>query len=66
MLKKFLLVSTGKIDTDYKDHYMNKRLKMSGDLLADLFRVNLKVLIGDLLYNFQRIYRKVNYNIGFY
>ena len=58
MLKKFILVSTGKIDTDYKDHYMNKRLKMSGDLLADLFRVNLKVLIGDLLYNFQRIVKR--------
>ena len=37
---------------------MNKRLKMSGDLLADLFRVNLKVLIGDLLYNFQRIVKR--------
>ncbi|MBW2985514.1 DNA-directed RNA polymerase subunit B'' [Candidatus Woesearchaeota archaeon] len=58
MLKKFILISTGKMDTDYKDHYMNKRLKMSGDLLADLFRVNLKVLIGDLLYNFQRIVKR--------
>lgn len=41
-----------------KDHYANKRLKMSGDLLADLFRVNLKVLIGDMLYNFQRIVKR--------
>jgi len=37
---------------------MNKRLKLSGDLLADLFRVNLKILIGDLLYNFQRIVKR--------
>ena len=37
---------------------MNKRIKMSGDLLADLFRTNLKVLIGDLLYNFQRIVKR--------
>ncbi|MEK6920451.1 MAG: DNA-directed RNA polymerase subunit B'', partial [Nanoarchaeota archaeon] len=43
---------------DDKDHYMNKRVKMSGDLLADLFQVNLKVLIGDLLYNFQRIVKR--------
>jgi DNA-directed RNA polymerase beta subunit len=43
---------------DDKDHYMNKRIKMSGDLLADLFRMNLKVLIGDLLYNFQRIVKR--------
>ena len=58
LLKKFILVSNGRLDLDYKDHYMNKRLKMSGDLLADLFRVNLKVLIGDLLYNFQRIVKR--------
>ena len=57
MLKKMIL--TIKIGgKDDKDHYMNKRLKMSGDLLADLFRVNLKVLIGDLLYNFQRIVKR--------
>jgi DNA-directed RNA polymerase beta subunit len=37
---------------------MNKRIKMSGDLLGDLFRVNLKVLIGDMLYNFQRIVKR--------
>ncbi|MFC2135842.1 DNA-directed RNA polymerase subunit B'', partial [Bacteroidota bacterium] len=41
-----------------KDHYMNKRVKLPGDLLADLFRVNLKVLIGDFLYNFQRIVKR--------
>ncbi|HLC65929.1 MAG TPA: DNA-directed RNA polymerase subunit B'' [Candidatus Nanoarchaeia archaeon] len=58
MLKKYILVSIGDIDVDDKDHYMNKRLKMSGDLMADLIRVNLKVLIGDLLYNFQRIVKR--------
>ncbi len=58
MLKKFIAVSSGKIQTDDKDHYMNKRLKMSGDLLADLFRVNLRVLIDDMLYNFQRIVKR--------
>jgi len=57
-LKKFIMVSTGVLPEDDKDHYMNKRLKMSGDLLADLFRVNIKVLIGDLLYNFQRIVKR--------
>ncbi len=58
LLKKFIAVSHNKIGTDDKDHYMNKRLKLSGVLLADLFRVNLKVLIGDLLYNFQRIVKR--------
>jgi DNA-directed RNA polymerase subunit B" len=58
MLKKFITTSNGETPEDDKDHYMNKRIKMSGDLLADLFRMNLKVLIGDLLYNFQRIVKR--------
>ena len=58
MLKKYILVSKGKIPLDDKDHYSNKRLKLSGELLADLFRANLKILIGDLLYNFQRIVKR--------
>jgi len=58
LLKRYIAAVHGKIDVDDKDHYMNKRLKLSGVLLADLFRVNLKVLIGDLLYNFQRIVKR--------
>ena len=58
MLKKLILASMGRVSVDDKDHYINKRLKMSGDLLADLVRLNLKVLIGDLLYNFQRIVKR--------
>lgn len=58
MIKRFIRISEGDLPVDDKDHYRNKRLKMSGDLLADLFRVNLKVLIGDLLYNFQRIVKR--------
>ncbi len=58
-VRRFILKTReGEVQTDEKDHYMNKRLKLSGDLLADLFRVNLKVLIGDLLYNFQRIVKR--------
>jgi DNA-directed RNA polymerase beta subunit len=58
MLKKYIVVARGEAPLSDKDHYMNKRIKMSGDLLADLFRMNLKVLIGDLLYNFQRIVKR--------
>src|SRR3989338_2970313 len=57
-VRKYIEVSRGNLDTDDKDHYKNKRLKLSGDLLADLLRLNLKVLIGDLLYNFQRIVKR--------
>ncbi len=58
MLKKYIDVSTGKRNGDDKDHYMNKRVRLSGDLLLDLFRVNFKVLVGDMLYNFQRIIKR--------
>ena len=58
MIKRFILVANGHVPEDDKDHFMNKRLKLSGDLLGDLFRVNLKILIGDLLYNFQRIVKR--------
>jgi len=57
-LKHYIKVSSGVLPIDDKDHYMNKRLKMSGELLAELFRVNMKVLIGDMLYNFQRIVKR--------
>lgn len=58
MLKRYIKTANGELKEDDKDHYMNKRLKLSGDLLADLLRVNMKILIGDLLYNFQRIVKR--------
>ena len=58
MLKRFIKVSREELSVDDKDHYMNKKLKLSGDLLADLLRLNIKVLIGDLLYNFQRMVKR--------
>ena len=57
-LKKYIKIVSGELPTDDKDHYMNKKLKLSGDLLSDLLRLNLKVLIGDLLYNFQRMVKR--------
>ncbi|MBW2982984.1 DNA-directed RNA polymerase subunit B'' [Candidatus Woesearchaeota archaeon] len=57
-VKDYIKVASGEWSVDDKDHYANKRIKYSGDLMADLFKVNLKVLIGDLLYNFQRIVKR--------
>ena len=57
-IKRFLMVARDKIPLIDKDHYMNKRLKLSGDLLADLFRVNLRALVQDMLYNFQRLVKR--------
>lgn len=58
VLKRYIDTINRERAVDDKDHYMNKRLKLSGDLLMDLFRVNFKVLVGDLLYNFQRIIKR--------
>lgn len=57
-IKKFLMVSKDGLKQENKDHYMNKRLKLSGDLLGDLFRVNMASLIQDMLYNFQRLVKR--------
>ncbi len=45
------------IRTD-KDHYANKRIKLSGDLIAELFRVNLNILIKDIQYSLQKISKR--------
>lgn len=45
------------IRTD-KDHYANKRIKLSGDLMADLFRVNLGILIRDIQYSLQKVAKR--------
>jgi len=57
LIKQFLLAKEKKAFTD-KDNYANKRIKMSGDLLADLFRVNLSVLIRDIQHSLQRISKR--------
>lgn len=58
MLKRFINVANGTLPSGDKDHYMNKRIRLSGDLMLDLFRVNFKILVGDILYNFQRIIKR--------
>jgi len=58
LIKKYLYVSSGKVPVSDQDHYSNKKLKMSGDLLEDLFRINLRALVQDVLYNFQRLVKR--------
>lgn len=57
LVKQFLVAKELKLRSD-KDHYANKRVRLSGDLLADLFRVNLTILIRDLQHNLQKIAKK--------
>ena len=42
LIKKFLMITEDGKEQEDKDHFMNKRLKLSGDLLSDLFRINLR------------------------
>jgi len=54
LIKQFLIARENpQLRTD-KDHYSNKRVRLSGDLLANLFRVNLGILIRDIQYSIQK------------
>jgi len=57
LIKQFLISQELGLETD-RDHYANKRVRLSGDLLADLFRVNLNIFIRDLQHNIQKIEKK--------
>jgi len=49
-----LELALGKRKEDDKDHYANKRLKLAGDLMEDLFRVAFTNLCKDLKYQLER------------
>ncbi|RMD45883.1 DNA-directed RNA polymerase subunit B'', partial [Candidatus Pacearchaeota archaeon] len=41
-----------------KDHYANKRVRLSGDLLADLFRVNMNILVREIQHTLQKTVKR--------
>jgi len=47
-------LALGNREADDKDHYANKRLKVSGDLMKDLFRTALNKLARDVKYQLER------------
>ncbi len=53
-----LELSLGARREDDKDHYANKRLKLAGDLMEDLFRVAFANLVKDLKYQLERSYAR--------
>ncbi len=61
LIKRFLIITKKDMGNQDIDHYMHKRLKLSGDLLADLFRVHLRSLINDIMYNFQRLVKRTKF-----
>ncbi|WP_400260241.1 DNA-directed RNA polymerase subunit B [Candidatus Methanomassiliicoccus intestinalis] len=64
--RSVLELSIGMRKEDDKDHYANKRLKLSGDLMEDLFRVAFTNLMKDLKYQMERNFsrKKENLRIG--
>ncbi len=54
LIKQFLIAKENPDLRTDKDHYSNKRVRLSGDLLATLFRVNLGILIRDIQYSLQK------------
>lgn len=53
-VRKLLLVSYGDLKSDDKDRYTNKRLRLCGDMLENLFRFSFKMITGDIKYNYER------------
>jgi len=47
-------LALGRRSEDDKDHYANKRLKLAGDLMEDLFRVAFSRLARDIKYQLER------------
>ncbi len=41
-----------------KDHYANKRVRLSGDLLSDLFRVNISILLREVQHTLQKTVKR--------
>lgn len=54
MAKRASLVYFGKIPSDDKDHYANKRIKLAGDLMEELFNYAFQFLTKDIVYQASR------------
>jgi DNA-directed RNA polymerase beta subunit len=58
LFKRYHTVSTNNGNTDDKDHFANKRVKLTGQLFDHLFINNFSDLIVDILTNFQRMIKR--------
>ncbi|HIP90525.1 MAG TPA: DNA-directed RNA polymerase subunit B'' [Candidatus Nanopusillus sp.] len=58
MVKKLLLLTHGKIEEDIKDHFMNKVVRLPGELLRDLFRVVFRTVVNDAMHQYHRLARR--------
>jgi len=58
MAREVLELHRGERKPDDKDHYANKRLKLAGNLMEELFRSGLQALLNDMKYQMERSYSK--------
>ncbi len=54
MVIRVIELALGRREPDDKDHYANKRLRLAGDLMEDLFRVSFYNLTRDIKYQLER------------
>ena len=54
MAERTTLVANRKYPADDKDHYANKRIKLSGVLMEELFRYAFQFLVRDIVYQAER------------
>ncbi|MEM0149616.1 MAG: DNA-directed RNA polymerase subunit B'' [Candidatus Micrarchaeaceae archaeon] len=54
MAEKATLVSLGYAKSDDRDHYMNKRIKLAGELMEELFNNAFKFFVKDIKYHVER------------
>jgi DNA-directed RNA polymerase subunit B len=57
-LKQYYMSKENPDNLTDKDHYANKRVRMSGDLLSDLFRINMNILLRDIQHSLQKIQKR--------
>jgi len=62
LIKQFLIAKENPELRTYKDHYANKRVRLSGDLMSSLFRVNLGILIRDIQYSLQKSMKRKRFS----
>ena len=58
LARKLILYAIGQYYPEDMDNYANKRVKLIDSLLEDLFRVGLRLLVRDIIYNVQKYLRK--------
>jgi DNA-directed RNA polymerase beta subunit len=58
MARSVLELAQGRNEEDDKDHYANKRIKLAGNLMEDLFRVSFTQLAKDIKYQIERAHSR--------